>query len=87
MSVSTPPPTTVVSTTTNKANLWQSMALGGAAASFAVNFTHPIVRICISICNNKNFLCIDNNDQSYIHHLTFLFRYTCQIILFFIGEI
>jgi hypothetical protein len=26
------------------ANLWQSMALGGAAASFAVNFTHPIVR-------------------------------------------
>jgi hypothetical protein len=27
-----------------KANLFQSMALGGMAASFAVNFTHPIVR-------------------------------------------
>jgi hypothetical protein len=26
-----------------KANLFQSMALGGLAASFAVNFTHPIV--------------------------------------------
>jgi len=26
-----------------KASLLQSMALGGAAASFAVNFTHPIV--------------------------------------------
>lgn len=39
MSVSTTPaPVTV------KANLWQSMILGGAAASFAVNFTHPIVR-------------------------------------------
>ena len=40
MSVSTPTPAVV----TTKANLWQSMALGGAAASFAVNFTHPIVR-------------------------------------------
>ena len=41
MSLSTPstPAPVVV-----KANLWQSMALGGAAASFAVNFTHPIVR-------------------------------------------
>jgi hypothetical protein len=26
------------------ASLLQSMALGGAAASIAVNFTHPIVR-------------------------------------------
>ena len=26
-----------------KASLFQSMALGGLAASFAVNFTHPIV--------------------------------------------
>lgn len=26
-----------------KANLLQSMALGGIAASIAVNFTHPIV--------------------------------------------
>jgi hypothetical protein len=26
-----------------KASLFQSMALGGMAASFAVNFTHPIV--------------------------------------------
>jgi hypothetical protein len=30
---------------TVKANLGQSMALGGAAAAFAVNFTHPIVSI------------------------------------------
>lgn len=41
MSLSTPTPPVVSSV---KANLWQSMALGGAAASFAVNFTHPIVR-------------------------------------------
>ena len=35
------------STTVNgprKASLLESMALGGTAASFAVNFTHPIVR-------------------------------------------
>ena len=35
---------TPTATTTRKANLFESMALGGAAASFAVNFTHPIVR-------------------------------------------
>ena len=29
-----------------KASLFQSMALGGLAASFAVNFTHPIVSLC-----------------------------------------
>jgi hypothetical protein len=28
-----------------EAGLFESMALGGIAASFAVNFTHPIVRI------------------------------------------
>jgi hypothetical protein len=32
------------------ANLLQSMALGGAAASIAVNFTHPIVR-CVDVCD------------------------------------
>jgi hypothetical protein len=30
-----------------KAGLFESMALGGLAASFAVNFTHPIVRIYV----------------------------------------
>lgn len=28
-----------------KAGLFESMALGGTAAMFAVNFTHPIVRV------------------------------------------
>eukprot|EP00934_Nitzschia_sp_Nitz4_P007782 Nitzschia sp. Nitz4//scaffold71_size96697//87717//88866//NITZ4_004711-RA/size96697-augustus-gene-0.151-mRNA-1//1//CDS//3329557295//7772//frame0 len=31
-----------VATSPRKANLFESMALGGGAASFAVNFTHPI---------------------------------------------
>ena len=30
-----------------KAGLFESMALGGTAAIFAVNFTHPIVRQCM----------------------------------------
>jgi hypothetical protein len=37
--------TTTTTTVPPKASLFQSMALGGMAASFAVNFTHPIVRM------------------------------------------
>jgi hypothetical protein len=40
----TSPAPAVAVVAASKANLWQSMILGGAAASFAVNFTHPIVR-------------------------------------------
>lgn len=35
---------TMTTTPAKKASLLESMALGGMAASFAVNFTHPIVR-------------------------------------------
>lgn len=43
-------------TTTRKANLFESMALGGMAASFAVNFTHPIVRSFRSVCTWRPFV-------------------------------
>jgi hypothetical protein len=39
-----------MSETKVSANLFQSMALGGTAASFAVNFTHPIVRAHKTAC-------------------------------------
>jgi hypothetical protein len=36
-----------------EAGLFESMALGGIAASFAVNFTHPIVRNSVVVMVDK----------------------------------
>jgi len=52
-------------TTPRKANLIESMALGGAAASFAVNFTHPIVGFF------SNLLCVvQSGNLASLHHFS-----------------
>jgi hypothetical protein len=48
----------IMSADPKKANLFQSMALGGLAASFAVNFTHPIVSASWIDDNGGCFTCM-----------------------------